>query len=252
MQQPDVKLDAGQAWTDAMTLLKGQTEILLTLAATFIMLPALLLNMFRPFVPTGARETLIQELMAWTNANFLWIVLVAVLAALGRLAMLILLLGPERPTVGEALGAAARLLLIFVVMDLLIGLMLLGGAFLFLIPALYVFGRTFLAEAGFVAARARSPLAGLTAGFEASRGNGWRILAVAAIIYVAGTILTAAVGSVIGVLGALTGAAGVDRFLNGFVDAGFGAAVSLVLMLVSVAMWRQLADQRDVGRSALG
>ena len=103
-----------------MALLKGQREILLTITGFFIMLPALLLNALRPFVPSGKGEGWAAEIAAWTEANFIWIVLVAVLAALGRLAMLILLLGPERPTVGEALMAGAKLLLMFVVMDLLI------------------------------------------------------------------------------------------------------------------------------------
>ena len=107
-----------------------------------------------------------------------------------------------------------------------------------------------LAEAAFVAERARSPIAAIAAGFEASRGNGWRIFIMVAIIYVAGTILTAAVGSVVGVVGALFGGVGLDRFLGALVEAGFGAAMSLVLLLVSVASWRQLAQNGHVRRSA--
>jgi hypothetical protein len=246
MQDQTLKLDAGRAWTDAVALLKGQREILLAIAGFFILLPSLLLNTLRPFAPSGTGETVIRELMAWTNANFHWIILVAVLGALGRLAILILLLQPGRPTVGEALIAAARLLILFVVMDLLIGFMLLGGLFLFVLPAFYVFGRTFLAETAFVARQARGPTAGIRDGFEASRGNGWRIFGVAAIIYLAGVILTAAIGSVVGVLGALLGGAGLDRFLGGLVDALFGAGVSLIMVLIGVAIWRQLADQRNV------
>ena len=229
-----------------MALLNGQREILLTVTGFFIMLPALLLNALRPFVASGRNETWMAEIAAWTEANFIWIILVAVLAALGRLAMLILLLEPGRPTVGEALAAGARLLPMFVAMDILIGLMLLGGSLFFVVPAFYIFGRTFLAEPGFVATRARGPIAGLRAGFEGSRGNGWRIFLMAAIIYVAGVILTAAVGSIVGVLGALAGGGGLDRFLTAFVDAVFGSGVSLLLVLVGVAAWRQLVQQRDV------
>ena len=248
MQDKVSPFDAGRAWSDAMALLKGQREILLTLTGFFIMLPALLLNALRPFVPSGRGETWMAEIAAWTEANFVWIALVAVLAALGRLAMLILLLDPGRPTVGEALAAGAKLLAMFVIMDVLIGLMLLGGSFLLVVPAFYIFGRTFLAEAGFVARRARDPVAGLRAGFEASRGNGWRIFLMAAIIYVAGVILTAAIGSVVGVLGALAGGTGLDRFLTAFVDAVCGSGVSLLLVLVGVAAWRQLGEQGNLRR----
>jgi hypothetical protein len=241
MQDKTLNLDAGRAWADAMALLRGQREILLTLTGFFIMLPALLLNTLRPFSPSGSSETWMKELLAWTNTNFVWVVAVAAMAALGRLAILILLLSPGRPTVGEALSAGGRLLILFLVMDLLIGFMLLGGAILFILPAFYIFGRTFLAETAFVATRSRGPLAGITAGFEASRGNGWRIFLVAAIIYVAGMVLTAAVSSVVGVIGALAGGQGLARFLNGLVEAGLGAGVALILVLMSVAIWQQLA-----------
>ncbi len=250
MQDKPPKLDAARAWTDAMALLSGQREILLTLAGFFIMLPALLLNALSPFVPSGAQDRWMTELFAWTNANIHWIVVVGALASLGRLAILIVLLAPERPTVGEALAAGGRLLILFLVMDLLIGFMLLGGIVLFVLPALYIFGRTFLAETAFVATRSHGPIAGITAGFEASRGNGWRIAIVAAIIYVAGLILTAAIGSVVGVLGALAGGAGLARFLNAFVVAACGAGVSLILVLMSVAIWRQLAQDRHVRSGA--
>lgn len=235
-----------------MGLLKGQREILLTIAGFFILLPALLLNTLRPFAPSATGEGMFQEMMRWTEANFLWIAIAAVLGALGRLAILILLLSPGRPTVGEALSAGFRLLVLFVVTDILVGLLWLGGFMLFVIPWLYLVGRTFMVEAAFVAERARNPMAALAAGFEASRGNGWRIVLMVAIIYVAGTILTAAVGSIVGVLAALAVGSGLDRFLVALVEAGFGAGLSLVLLLVSVAAWRQLGEQGDVRRGIAG
>lgn len=247
-----MKLDAGRVWTDAMNLLAGQREILLTITAFFIMLPSLLLNTLRPFIATGSRDTLLRELMNWTEANFMWIVLAAMLAALGRLAILILLLGPGRPTVGEALSAGGRLLILFVFMDVLIGFIWLGGFLLFVIPGLYLVGRTFLAEPAFVAGQMRNPMAAIAHGFEMSRGNGWRLVVMIAVIYLAGTILTAAVGSVAGVIGALVGAAGLDRFLNAGVEALFGAAMSLILALVGVAAWRQLSQDRNLRSNVAG
>lgn len=252
MQGKVSPIDAGRAWTEAMALLNSQREILLTLAGFFIMLPALLLNTLRPFAPSGTSEAWTQELLAWTNVNFTWVVLVAAFAGMGRLAILILLLFPGRPTVGEALAAALPLLLVFLVMDLLIGFMLLGGAFLFVLPALYIFGRTFLAETAFVATRARGPIAGIAASFEATRGNGWRIVLVAGIIYVAGLILSAALGSVLGVVGALIGGPPLASFLSAFTEAACGAGVSLILLLISVAIWRQSAQDRDVRSGAFG
>jgi len=252
MQDKRAKLDGGQAWTDAMELLKGQREILLTVAGCFLLLPSLFLYALRPFVPSGAQATLLAEYAAWAMQNLHWILLTGLFAALGRLAILILLLGPGRPSVGEALGAGLRLLILFVAMTILVRLMLFGGSLLFIVPALYVFGRTFLAEAAFVADRAQNPVAGIARSFDLTRGNGWRIFFVALIVYIAGVIFRLAVGSVVGVIGALAGGNGLDRFLNAFVDASVEAGVTLVLMLMSVAIYRQLADDRHVRRSAFG
>jgi hypothetical protein len=242
MEHRPPNFDASRAWSDAMALLKGQTEIVLTVSGFFLLLPPLLLNTLHPFVPSGASATWVSEVTAWTEANFFWILLVALLASLGRLTLLVLLLEPARPTVGEALRAGARLLPVFAVMDVLIGFMWLGGLLLFVIPGLYLVGRTFLAEAAFVARRVHGPVGAITAGLEVTRRNGWRLFFIIAVIYVAGTILVGAIGSVVGVFGALFGGPALNLFLNAFVEAAGGAGISMLLLLVAIAAWRQLGS----------
>jgi hypothetical protein len=253
MQDKPAKFDGSQVWTEAMELLKGQREIVLTVAGFFMLLPSLCLYALRPFAPKGdTQATLVQEYVAWVAANLPWIALVGLFAALGRLAILILLLGPGRPSVGEALSAAVRLLILFVAMTILIRLMLFAGSLLFIVPALYLYGRTFVAEPAFVSDRARNPVAGIGRSFALTRGNGWRIFFVAFLIYLGGMIFRLAVGSVVGVVGALAGGNGLAVFLNAFVDASVEAGVALILLLMSVAAHRQLAQDGHVRRSALG
>lgn len=253
MQDKHAKFDGSQAWTDAMALLKGQREIVLTVAGFFMLLPSLFLYALRPFVPKGdTQATLLQEYVAWVATNLHWIALVGLFAALGRLTILILLLGPGRPSVGEALSAAARLLILFVAMTILIRLMLFAGSLLLILPALYLYGRLFLAEPSFVVDRAQNPVTGISRSFDLTRGNGWRIFLVAFIVYLGAMIFRLAVGSVVGVLGALAGGGGLAAFLNAFVDASVEAGVALILLLMSVAAHRQLANDRHVQRSALG
>ena len=252
MQQPLAKIDGGQAWADAMHLLNGQREIVLTVAGFFLLLPSLLLYALRPFTPTADQATLLQQYVQWGMVNLHWVLLTGVLAALGRLAMLILLLGPGRPSVGEALAAGLRLLILFLVMVVLVRLLLFGASMLLVVPGLYVFGRVFLAEAAFVAERAHNPAAGIARSFEVTRGNGWRIFFVAFLVYLGVVILRAAVGYVVGVLAALSGLQGLDRFVTAFVDATADAGLGLFLTLIAVGMWRRLADQRHVRGGAFG
>lgn len=235
------KLDGGQAWTEAMAMLRGQRELLLTVAGALILLPTLIISTVYPVEPPAdpTLEAQLAVLRAWFAEHWFATLVGALVGALGRLTILILLIAPGRPTVGEALSAGVRLLALFFLTGLLANLVVLGGALLFVIPGLYLIGRTLLAETALVAERLGNPVAPIGRAFALSRGNGWRIFATFAIIYVAGWLLSTVIILVLGVLGALFGDTSVVAFLTALVGGLFQAGVSLVLVLISVAFYRQ-------------
>ncbi|NNM78102.1 hypothetical protein HJG53_14460 [Sphingomonas sp. ID1715] len=253
MQRHDKRLDGGQAWTDAMALLKGQREILLTVAGFFLLLPMLILLMLRwPVLDAESSAGAVAGWNRWTEHNSLWLLLVAVCGSFGRLAILILILDRSRPSVREALGGAAQLFLWFYLAGMLAGLAQYGGLLLFVIPGLYLVGRLFVVEPALVAERLTNPLRVLARSFEITRGNGWRIFAVTAIVVVGGTIFLLAVSTVVGVFAALMNVNGLELFLSAFICAAVFSGIYLVLLLLSVAAYWQLADQGHVRSGAFG
>lgn len=240
-----MKFDASTAWTDAMAMLRGQREILLTLTGFFILLPLLMVTTLRPFDATAQTfEQIFEQYQAWANDNLGWLLLVLVLAAIGRLTMLILLLAPERPTVAEALRASVTLLPLLLITDFLSFVPFALGMTLFVIPGLYIAGRLLMVEVALVAQRLRNPVAPLAASWRTSRGNGWRIALMLLILFIAAQLLQTAIGLTLGVVLTLIGGQETGNFALLLVSATANAALQLVILLVAVAGWRQLAVSR--------
>jgi hypothetical protein len=245
--------DGGRAWSEAMAMLRARREILLTLTGFFLMLPMLVLLMLRwPELGNESSAATVAGWNSWTEANSLWLLLVALIGSFGRLAMLILIYDRARPTVGEALGGAGRLFLWFYLAGLLTSLAQYGGFLLFVLPGLYLMGRLFVVEPVLVAEGLASPLRALARSFEVTRGNGWRIFAVSAIVVLGAFIFLLAVSTVVGVLAALFQLSGLGLFLSALICASVFSGIYLLLMLLSVSAYRQLADDRHVRRGVVG
>jgi len=236
-----------------MALLASRPEILLTLTGFFLMLPMLVLLMLRwPELGGDTSATAVAGWNKWTEANSLWLLLVAMIGSFGRLAMLILIFDRARPTVGEALAGAGRLFLWFYLAGLLASLAQYGGFLLFVLPGLYIMGRLFVAEPTLVAEGITSPLRVIARSFEVTRGNGWRIFLVSAIMVVGAFIFLLAVSTVVGVLAAVFQLQGLGLFLSAFICASVFSGIYLLLLLLSVSAYGQLADDRHVRRGVLG
>lgn len=238
-----MKLDTGQAWTEALALLKAQREILLTLAGVFFLLPSLLVSTFAPIElpPESTGPQVLAAYQAWTAANWPWLLLNGLAAALGRLAILVLLLAPERPTVGQALAVGAAMLIVAFLLNVLISLIVGAGMLLLIVPGLYLIGRTFLAEAALVGERLRGPIAPLGRSFAISRGNGWRIFFALAVIFLGVQLVGLVAGWIVAIAARLAGGVGAMSVATNIVSALSNTALSLLLLLMTVAIWRQLA-----------
>jgi hypothetical protein len=251
MQERRVKVDPSQAWSEATSLLKRGGEPLLTLAGFFVMLPSLLAGFLLP-IGDRQNQTLIevwQEMNAWFAANWTWLVIVWCFSAIGRLAILILMASPSRPTVLEAIKAGLSLLPTALFAEILFALMMSLGLMLFIVPGIYLGARFFPLTAVIATERMRSPFGALARTFAVTRGNGWRIVFLLAIILLAFLILQGAILTVVGVLAALTASSGFGGFLLEFFRALLDAGLTLVLLLVAIAVYRQLVDDRHMRRS---
>lgn len=237
-------LDTGKAWTDVTALAKGQIELLIVIAGLFVMLPALLIELYIPF-RSEAKEMApyLAALQAYLEAHGGVLLLVSIFSSFGQATIFALLLDRDRPTVREALRLALRRLGWFVLLNAIIGGLLLGGTMLFILPGLYLLGRTAPAQAALVAERLSNPIEAIRRAFAITAGNGWRSFLLVAVVYVTGSIVIHALGFAIGIGAALTGNGELARFMTALVETALATALGVVLLLVYAAIYRQLAGR---------
>jgi hypothetical protein len=143
----------------------------------------------------------------------------------------------------QALQRTIILLPSLLLANLLVGLIQIAGFLMLIIPALYAIGRTMLATSVVVAENMRNPVVAVTRSFALTNGNGWRITAMFFLIVIFGLILTAAVSSVLGVVFALVLPSAVAAIGDALVESVLASGITLALILMVVATYRQLAAQ---------
>lgn len=214
--------------------------ILTAVAGVFLLLPQLVIGFFFPW-PEGS-ETIAQmiaDVEAYMAENWLAVFLVSIVSSYGSLALLRLLLGP-RDTVGQALSIALRLLIFYLIASYIANLLTGFAAIFFILPGLYIFARFALTGAVIAAEGERSPIAALRRSFALTRGRGFVVLGLLAIVVIVGYVLTIAVGSVGGAVFLLLGGDGIGRAINLLFQAILQTAFQVVLLAVTAAIYRRL------------
>lgn len=236
-------------FAEAAALWRGDRDLWIRVAAVFYFLPMLALLFFASEPPAGdpdiAPEAAMQAALDWLAANAGWFAGAWLVQALGSCVLLALLLDPARPSLGQALGRAPRLLPGFLLVRLMTLLLVAAGSFAFLLPGLYAAGRTLVAGASYIAEPERGPFAAFVAGIRRTDRRGWMLLlagmTLVAIYFVADMLL----GSVGTLLGASGAASPFVRAPFVLVSAFVGAAMGLAQVLVEAAAYRRLAAPRQ-------
>lgn len=237
-----MKLDFSNAWADSVALLRGQAELVLTLTGVFLLLPPLLIELFIPFRPSEqVFAVIVREFSEYARQNGGLLLLSTLVTAFGQLAIIRLLLDPARPTVGQALKGALPLLPWFFLTGLIVNLILIAGFLALILPAAYLLGRLAVAGVAVGAENRRNPFDAIRRSFEISKGNGWRIFLLIAIVWVTGSIVSLAISTIIGVILAVSGGGAAGAFVAAFVTAALGALLGLILLLLTIAIYRQLS-----------
>lgn len=229
----------GDIAADAAALWRAGREPLLVVGAIFFFLPTLANLLFLP-VPDmkglsdeaaqQATFALLQERMPWFLVQF-------AAQSFGVGTLLVMLLDPERPSVREALwrtlvrfpGLLAVRIITFSAVFL--------GLLAFILPGLWMMGRTFLTSPVYMAERGRGPAVAVIAAFERTSGNGMLLFAIAVTIYAADYLVSGIV------VQAMLAAASAGPVLVGLFALMMGAALSaitLAAVLLEAAAYRAL------------
>jgi membrane-anchored glycerophosphoryl diester phosphodiesterase (GDPDase) len=275
-----MQFDMNRTWSQTLTLVKGNFQLLAIVAGVFMLLPALVIYIANPEILQVLSLTDPEAVEATLQPAMLRIGLFGlaafILQMIGHAALMALISG-ERPTVGEAIRAGVRALpsvagavvvfflgLIAAMFVLSFGLslilsliaMLLGSSTegavalttLVLMPVLivfqlYVMVRFMMTLPVIVLEHQGNPLKALGRSWRLTRPRAWAILGFIALLGIAYFVILMVVSIVLGAIGAVTGdpATGGSALVFGLVISLVGALVAILASGILVSIHQQLS-----------
>ena len=238
-----MRLSPGSALADAAALWRSERDLVVRIAGVFYLLPILALAMLASglTLPDQATAEQVREAVSgFYRANLVWLLALSVALEFGSLALLNLFL-QRGLTIRETLQASALRLLPFVLLGFANGAVMQLGFTLFILPGLYVFGRTWMMGAAYAAEPERRLLGAVERGFRLSAGNGWRLaLQGMGVVMITGAAAFALL-IVSQMLVALTGGAQWAQALFLLPVGAAASAAYAAFTLVRIAAYRRLA-----------
>jgi len=262
------KLDMGRAWNEAVASISANRDMVLIVAGVFFLLPNLMLSMLAPgaaqppAMPAGAEANLEQvtaQLSAWFAEVWWMYAAIAVLQAVGTLALLALLTDRDRPTVGEAIGFGVKALPTYLATQIIIslGVGLAGGAaimvaqvvpllgvllvLLAMVFVLYAMIKLSLITPAIAIEKEMNPVAALKRSWRLTKGNSLLILGFFLLLLVAFVVISIVVGLVLAAFSLLGDDVGL------IVSAVGNGLVSMVMVTVMLAALAAVHRQLSAG-----
>ena len=241
-----MKLSYDAVWQDVMRLLRAHADMILVLTGVFIFLPWLAQALyFPPPVMVRFDATSLQAYLTYLQGNFPAILAQRLMGLLGTGAILALLICTDRPTVGDAIKRAGRLLPSLLLIDILVQTMWTLGLLALIVPGLYIMGRTCMSQAAMMAEHIASPLRATARSFALTHQIGWQVFGFIAIIGIVTWIGTSAAMTVIGVVAKLLLPAEATAQIHAVLAALSTSLISIVAILVPAGLYRQLSGRNN-------
>lgn len=243
--KPSTPLDRPPAyealWKEMIETFRRERSLLLAIGGFFMLLPTAMLYAFLPSMPQpAAGDDAFAMMVAYYQQHQPEFIVHALWVTFGELAMTVLLAAPDRPTVGEALVRAVRLYPWHVLQRLVVVLALIGGALMFILPALYFSGRLALCTPLLAVGEGRNPLVLMRRSQELTRGAGWHIAAFVILVWLGTTLFSSAVGTISAAMFKPFGVGGVAHVADALVQGTAMLPGLLLGALLPVVLLRQL------------
>jgi hypothetical protein len=234
---------------DAWGVFRREADLILRIAGALVFLPAFAVQVLcdpLPAIPAQPRDEAamaawIALVSAWGEDNALWYLLADLVGMVGLAAIALLLLAPEKPSVGEALRGAVRRIGRFVIANLLVAITVGLGLWVFVLPGLYFQARLIAVLPVIAAEPDRSAARAVGRSWQLTTGVSWAILGAVVALF----LLQWAVVSPLFPLDTWLRAPGHDNpFLIALVAALLalgGAIYNVALLLLGVVSYRRFA-----------
>lgn len=232
-------------WEDTLRMLRANLGLLTAIAGVFLFLPALLIQRYKPQPeqsPGMEFPQFIELMSAYIQDAWAWLLIANLLNMVGIISIYLLLLASPRLTVGSAVARALPILPFFYLLTLILNAAIGLGLLLLIVPGLYLLGRLVLASPVMVVEAPHAPLTSLQRSWHLSRGRGWTIALLVALVYVVAAVVSFAVRVGIGsVLLLFLGRDGVGGLLAAILEALVNAAAAVVATVLIAAIYRAIA-----------
>ncbi len=136
-------LTAGRLLRAAWDRFRREHRLLVAVAAPFLFLPSLVVQLLADPVPLPfeATQQWQDKAAAWAEANLHWYLLAELVGIYGMAVLALLIAHPQRPTTAQALARGLTMLPRFLLAALLVQLPIGLGLYLLILPGLYMQAR---------------------------------------------------------------------------------------------------------------
>lgn len=227
-------------------LFRRDGGLIAVIAAAFIFLPAyaawLLCDPLPPPPPAPRDEIVLRAWMVavaqWGQGNALWFLLADLFGTFGIAAIALLLLDPDRLTVGQAIGQALVRLLAYAIVSIAIAVPVGLGMWLLVLPGLYAQARLIAA----IPAMARHPTLrawmALKLSWRLTRGHDWAITGALVTLFLVQWLAVSPLLQLDETLRAPDGGHVVGVAVVGALIAGAGTLYSVATLLLGAVVYR--------------
>lgn len=244
-----MKLSYSAVWADVIALLRSHASLIATVAGVFIFLPGLLVAYFLPQPEPGDLNRIGQLWGEYLNANWHWLILNSLIGMIGSIAILLLIFA-RGISVGGAIAAAVALLPAYFIASVLSSAAIGIGLFLLIVPGLYLLGRLGPLNAVVVAEAHRNPIVALRRCWDLTKGHGWAILGLILIVAIAAAIVVGVLTTLLGIIFILAAGQDVGQLLALIVRTAGNAAMMILLLVLTAAIYRQMSEGRSAAAPA--
>ncbi len=238
----------GHLIADAQRMWRAERPLLLPIAGLFYFLPTLALLLLLPQpaeITDPGTDAASQALIAYTLDNAGSILSANLANLFGAAVVLLLFLGRPQLTASDALRRALTLLPIFLIAVISVWAGVFVGGLMFVLPGLYLVGRSFLVTAVIASEGAQSPVQAISRSFALTKGRGWLFFSLVAAVFLTGQVGVMIAGSIDRAMIASGMASPVTVFLFNASAALASTAASLATLLLEVAAYRRLAGSSN-------
>ncbi len=238
-------IDMSMVWNRTTEMLARHREAITAIAGLLIFVPGWANAHFVP-PPDLAGLTTVSAMMEAIGQNFLdyWQIDVplSLISFFGGIAVLTVMLRPDREHVGDALKFAAGIFPLYFCVAMLAALLISFGALAFLIGLIYVAGRLMIVGPLFVA----NPAKGLNAikeAWEITSGNGWKCAGLLVVVTLVAQVIMAVISLLVGTLCALIAGPEGIPIVQHFVRALTATGLGVTLLALQSALYLSLREQ---------